>query len=298
MQYKKFLNDVEKELQSQLGNEYSFASTEIPKINGGLKHSLTISNGKSDTSPCIRMENFFNEYIQGYSVEEIADKIATVYKNSANERYKTHSFSNWEYVRKRLCCRLINRERNTVLLSKMPHREILDLSIVYYIQIHMSDKTAGIIQIMNEHMAYWEIDEDCLYREAMSNMKHNQEAEVQSMDETLADMLGPEWMENCKSPETTQIYVLGHKNYQNGAIEMLNKDLLSKMSDILGKEIIILPSSIHEVLLLPVIGIEGEIANYAKMVQEVNDTHVLPEEILSYHVYRYSQDTGNITIAA
>ena len=66
----------------------------------------------------------------------------------------------------------------------------------------------------------------------------------------------------------------------------------------LGKDLMIIPSSVHEVLLIPSEGHETEADTLRQMVREVNDTQLALNEILSYHVYRYSHQTGKIAIAA
>jgi hypothetical protein len=79
---------------------------------------------------------------------------------------------------------------------------------------------------------------------------------------------------------------------------MMNKDMLRETAEKFGKDLMILPSSIHEVLLIPAKDDEMNADELRQMVREVNDTQLALNEILSYHVYRYSQETEEISIAA
>ena len=298
MQYEEFMQNVLQRLQDDFSKEYQFNPAEIRKNNGGVRHSLAIRKEGADISPCICMDDLFNDYLSGCSMDKIIDRIWTAYKSSAEERFDLSAFSRWDMIRPKIRCRLVNSEKNEAMLFELPHREFLDLSVLYYVQVTMSGGAMCIIQVRNEHMEFWGVDEAVLYAAARANRKEIQETVLRSMDETLEEMFGTEWVRNCRDSAAPQMYVLGNKDFMHGAVEMLDKNVLKKAAEILGREFAILPSSIHEVLLVPATGAEGEMEEYAKIVKEVNDTQVLPEEILSYHVYRYSEDTKEITIAA
>lgn len=297
MQYEEFLQKVLQELQNDFGSEYQFISTEIPRNNGGVRQSLIINKEAAGISPCIRMDGFFSDYLSGCSLDNIIKEIRAAYKSAAEKRFDLPAFSEWDLIRPEIRCRLVNSKKNEAMLSELPHRKVLDLAVVYYAQVRISGGTKGNIQVKNEHMGFWGVDEETLFQAAMSNRKDRPETEMKSMDEMLEEMLGQGWIGNCRDSCAPQMYVLGHKDHMYGAVEMLDKKALKKAAEIFGKEFIILPSSIHETLLVPVTGREGEMEEYAKIVREVNDKQVLPEEILSYHIYHYSDDTGEITIA-
>jgi hypothetical protein len=92
-----------------------------------------------------------------------------------------------------------------------------------------------------------------------------------------------------------EVYVLSNKMKFHGAVQMLNRNVLEKTAEQLGKDLLILPSSIHEVLVIPAKGSKKEVEEICEIVRMVNATQ-LSNEILSYHVYRYSRETGEITI--
>lgn len=84
-------------------------------------------------------------------------------------------------------------------------------------------------------------------------------------------------------------------NYMNGSAGILDTDKLQEISEAIGQDLYILPSSIHECLLLP--KSEKTVQELKEMVQEVNRQEVEPEEWLSDNVYEYSAATKEITIA-
>lgn len=298
MQYKEFLQNVLQKLQDDPGSGYQFIPAEIQKNNGGVRHSLAIRKEGADISPCICMDDLFRDHLSGYSLDEIIDEIRTAYKSPGEERFDLSALSRWDMIRPKIRCRLVNSEKNEAMLTEAAHRKILDLSITYYVQVQRAGRTIGSIQVRNEHMGLWGVEEEDLHEAAIANRKNSRETTLRSMDETLEELFGKDWVRNCRDACEPQMYILGNKDLMHGAVGMLDKEALKKAAKILGKEFAILPSSIHEVLLVPATGAEGEMENYAKIVKEVNDTQVLPEEILSYHVYCYSDDTEEIRIAA
>lgn len=69
-------------------------------------------------------------------------------------------------------------------------------------------------------------------------------------------------------------------------------------SCILTDNLIILPSSLHELIVLPENQYTGDCEACAEMVKNVNTSVVLPEDYLSDHVYTYNRDTQELEIAA
>lgn len=82
----------------------------------------------------------------------------------------------------------------------------------------------------------------------------------------------------------------------NGASIILYNEKLAELSAKLDDDLLIMPSSIHEVLAVPASSIDVE--DLKNMVREVNDTEVSEQEILGYSVYRYNRETDTIEVAA
>jgi len=87
----------------------------------------------------------------------------------------------------------------------------------------------------------------------------------------------------------------GNNEGMYGAGYLALKTKIEELSSIFGRDLYILPSSIHEVLVTPDNGLY-EVEDLKKMVKEVNDTEVSPEERLSYSVYKYSRRDAEIKV--
>lgn len=193
---------------------------------------------------------------------------------------------------------LINTERNQKLLENIPHREFLDLSLVYMEELGGPGESSRYQAADNSRLKKWGVDESGLYDEVCRKMENPEEILLERMDTILGQdgLWGPE-LDNMPVP----LYVLSSKNLFGGAVYMINEEILKRASDMIGGDFSILPSSIHELILVPDSWAEGNpayVQELAFMVRSVNDTQVPEFEILSYHVYHYSRKTGKVTIAA
>lgn len=90
-------------------------------------------------------------------------------------------------------------------------------------------------------------------------------------------------------------YVFFKPSPVSGAAALLDREALQNASNTLGGDLYILPSSIHEVLVLPSSILKPE--ELEVLVRSVNQTEVRPEDILSDHVYHYNCQTKQLSMA-
>jgi hypothetical protein len=297
MDIKEFGMTVLAEVGKKIGPEYLLDFREYQRNNGVVKHGLSILTRYVNLSPCIYLDEFYSRYLYGtMTIDEIADAVIGIYnENSLKTNWDIKEFIDYGRVRKNLRFRLINTEKNTEILKTLPHREFLDLSLIYTVEFSY-EKEFGSIWVRNEHANMWAVDEKELFDQAKENMESADESMLEDIENLLTRMKndsGLEWEGDFNTP----MYILSNKKRLYGAIQMLDKNALREAANLLGEEFMILPSSVHEIILVPVPEDEDGISNLLKTVREVNNTQLDFKEILSYHVYRYSRKTGRIVIA-
>jgi hypothetical protein len=91
------------------------------------------------------------------------------------------------------------------------------------------------------------------------------------------------------------MYVLTNTDGMFGANLLLDKETMQYVSEVLGGDFIILPSSIHEVIIL---GMANGTDGLTGMINQVNDEVVEDRDVLSNHPYIYSAQTGKIRSVA
>lgn len=181
---------------------------------------------------------------------------------------------------------------NREFLKEVPHKRFLDLAIVAYIALEMEEEIEGnaTITVKNNLQQNWKVDTEELIDTALENIKG---------DVVVADM--SEYVDMSLFGDTEKlfdIYVLTNRLKLHGAVAMLQKDRLKQFSEELEKETLtILPSSIHECLIINAEDAPKDIDELREMVKEVNETVVSDQDILSNNVYIYNRATDKITIA-
>lgn len=262
----------------------------VTKNNGHRLTGITIKSDESNISPNIYLNGFYEEYREGVPLEDILNGIQALYEEYRITGYvDISSIRNFESAKSKICCRLINADRNRELLQTLPYRLYQDLAIIYYIPMSTRQENDAIITIRNDLMNYWQTDEATLYARAKENTPQLFEACIQpindlihglSYDEPLADI---------------SMYVVRNNSSSGGAAVILYEDVLREFADTYD-DFYILPSSIYEVIFVPVYAVDPEKEDLGGMVREVNSTAVSPEDQLSDHVYYYHADTGTVEI--
>lgn len=210
------------------------------------------------------------------------------------------NLTDFDTVKDKINCRLINASQHAEELSGRPHTMVDDLAVTYHIEIGKSERGSMTAPITNMLMEQYGVDTKDLHTLALSNMEHLTPASFKGMSETMTELLLPDAMSNGMSREEAEqvlqdlfpqgqseaMYVLSNKERLHGAAALLNESIMDEVTGKLGKEYYILPSSIHEVLIVP--KTEGmDISDLKNMVCDVNATQVSPKERLSDNVYAY-----------
>lgn len=299
---KEFAQKVADKVSEKMGEGFRVEVTEVDKNNGLVLQGLNIIKAGGNICPCIYVDRYFCRFKDGgIGLDEIAEDVICTYKeNDLDSNFDTTFFTDFSIARTNLRCRLINTERNSKILSELPHREYLDLSLIYCVEYGNCEKGIASIRVTNHHMEMWGVKESDLYQIAMENMKNADDGLFENMAQMLACIME---ISPCAELEDCEcfLYVLTNKNKLNGAVQMLNENMMERVAEKIGRDFAIIPSSLHEVLVVPMSEGQEEADFYEglrDMVKEVNDNEVAETEILSYHVYRYYRESGTTVIAA
>lgn len=280
---------------------------EVKKNNGMILTGLAICDKGTNLAPTIYLDGFFKQYRMGRTVADIIKEIDDVYRqHRVDVRFDESSVLDLERVQDKICYRLVNKDRNKELLADAPHVDVFDLAVIFYILVAEDEAgTASIVVHNNLLQAWGNPDVMELYKLAKANTQRYFKGKVFNMMSVIESMVTgnsdiPEDVRNCfyemdsvYKDDYCPIYVATNSKKLNGAGVMLYDGLLREFADRIGKSFFILPSSIHEVILIPET-FDMDIDLLKAMVLEVNGTEVSPDEVLSDNVYRYDIDTDRI----
>lgn len=307
MEFTSFKTLVRDEVAKRTGEQYHVRINEVMKNNGVMLSGITMLQDDNNISPTIYLNQYYEAYESGeITLRCIVDDVLDTYeRNKVNQSVDMRFFMNYERIKDKIIFKLIHAERNEELLKDIPHIRYLDLAIVF--QCLISDEMFGnaTIMIHNAHLKIWEITEEELYKKAIKNTPKLQQYDIKTMRDVLCEMMRLEELEGKEIidreeylrelRDATPMYVLSNRTRVQGASCILYPDILRDFAAAIKSDFYILPSSIHEVILLPAQGDEDE-EGLKNMVREVNETQVEREEVLSDSVYYYNRETGELSI--
>lgn len=295
MTYKEFQTALADEVRLIADEGMSISIQQLLKNNGVIMNALCIRHEHDAMSPLIYLDSYYSRYNQGVPLPHLARYLFDQYQKDIlhSTDISIHAFQNFEDAQKNIYCRIVNYELNTGRLLEIPHKRFLDLAITYYYQVDDSVLKDATVMITNSHCSQWNLSPEALHKTAWENTLHQFPPNLQSMEEALCELLGNEAPEeDCILPphdaSPIPMYLLSNQNRCLGAICMLYPDTLRKAAARLQSNLFILPSSIHECILIP----ESQALpkeELEEMVKNINATQLEPQEVLSNRVYYYSR---------
>lgn len=282
-------------IKERMGDKAEVTTTEVIKNNDMKLTGVVIRENGAKVSPTIYIDGFLSEIIDGdMTVEEAVESILDTYEEHKvpdcfdgflSRLNKEDLLNNVEY-------QLVNREKNKERLEQIPYEEYLDLALIYRYRVSDVEDGAAYLTVTHDLAKKLDITEEELTEAARKN-EESKEYKVFTMASILAELMGvPEEMLAQGGP---QMYVASNESKLNGASAMLNVKWFRELADKVEDDLYILPSSIHELIMVPASQMETE--ELREMVASVNATEVKDDEVLSNTVYTYSRETDEIKVA-
>ncbi|MDD3204174.1 MAG: DUF5688 family protein [Lachnospiraceae bacterium] len=279
------INDIVKKVQYLVENVTAQAQ-EVDKLNGVKLNAIVLSAEHSNIAPIIYLDSMIAD---GLSTDSIALEVVRIYREYTDEH--VHSISDqmlqYDFMKEYLSLRIINQAENRELLSQIPYESFLDLAVIIYVILPTNDETNAYIKVTNQLLEVWGVSFEDAYQQAI--MLFNKEETVVTNMVDILNELGFSGFDDMGVPP---LYVMTNHSRMYGASRILDTDVLESFAERMNADLVVIPSSTHEVLLLPVTESVQTIELMNDMVKEVNRTEVDAEERLSDHVYLYRKGTG------
>lgn len=294
MQYEDFKQYVAEHVRDYLPPEYKGCEISVVaqrKNNNVIWDALSIK-GNGSVVPAIYLESYYSRYENGRKMEDTLKDIAYTYTESMKQdmAFSLEDFQ-YEKVKDRIFVTVQNAEKNMEFLKDVPHELREDLALVYRMDVNMPDGQSGSAVITNRFLAMWGINEKTLKETAWNNMHNHFTPVFSSVENVLSELGCDEFQEEA---EQTGLYVLTNRTNNYGAAYMFDKGVMNRIAESLGSDMVVIPSSIHEVLLMKK-DEHMDLEALEKMVWDVNRTQLHEIEILSDSVYQYSRDTQTLS---
>lgn len=193
----------------------------------------------------------------------------------------------FEKIKDNVCFRLVNREANKEMLKEHPYIEVMDLAMLFYYKRSEGFKENGTTIITERDRKRWGITKAKLYKVARQNTAKLLPIVFQTIEQVINDIAESGGMlgESEKDPKE-RMYVLTNEEKYFGAGCFLYPKALAHIYEKLKVDFFVLPSSVHEVIIMPNVG-SVNAPDLQSLVMEMNEQFLEVEEVLSDHVYHY-----------
>lgn len=297
MNYSTFCDTLFASLSERLEPDYTLIKESIRKNNGVMLDALILRMPDISSAPVIYLESLYQNYLNGTSVDDLCHTIiAGLKKDPVITHDMILRLQNPDTAHDKIAFRLVSRKANSELLRDVPWIPFLDLAVIFHLHLGHSAGNQITSIIHNRQMQNWRLSPKDLFRIAKKNTQKLYPSAITRLEHLIFgwDMENNDLL-SC-DPALPNIYVLTNQNGINGASCLLYENTIKDFADRIGSDLIILPSSIHEVLLIP----DSHSLNYLTfrdMVRTINATEIPKEDILSDELYLYRRSVpSSITL--
>ena len=298
MEYKEFVEYIKMNAGYIAGEGGNITINHVIKNNGCEMDGLVIMEKGKDIAPTIYLDSFYELYTNGENIKNIIRQIEVIYEqNKNNVTFDVNILKHFNTIKDKIVYKVVNYRSNEKLLEQVPHKRILDLAVVFYCLLDNEYGRSATALIYNNNLKNWNVTIDDVYKAALKNtpdLLHSKISSMAALFEKCGVNVDGEEVD-LKDYVPSDMYVLTNESKLNGAACILYENVLYDFVQKLGADLYILPSSVHEVILLPKLSMfeKDELVN---MVKEVNTEGVAADEVLSDHVYEYNRTERLITM--
>ena len=309
-----FTDAIVKEMQKRYPDSDVVIKSIIKSGYDAPLTGLVISDNDNNIVPTVYLDDIYNnEYLTNakrhsddyIALMAAADIVEDIYvENKLDKPFNIDTFNDWDQAKDHLFLTLENVNYSREFIKEHVFKtdpDLNDLGYALRYEVATKDTTnMASIAITPEHLKYWGVTADEAIGYARQNMEKLHPAKVEALGSMLTDLMGynPYSTEETeKMQDAMPTFVVTNDIMTKGAVAMEYKDVLHDLSDKIGrdnqKDFIILPSSIHEVIVTPVPHCDLNQDRYeslCNMVRDINREEVAPEDRLSDHVYFYDYE--------
>ena len=279
-----FGNELKKNVENSLGEGYAISLHEVIKNNGIIHNAMTIRQEGSNVAPSIYFDELFDMYKEGEPLGRITDAVLKIYNECRVEGNMDFGFfKDFDEACPLLSFKLAYAKPNMERLRDVPVKYFEDLVMIPVCIIDIRENEHGSITITEDHLKMWEISKEELWENIMDNTTVVFPASVRKISDYVG--FNYEDMENILD----NIFVVSTKSGYQGACAALYPGVLRRISEKVDDDLFIIPSSVHEIIVMPMRGCSIPPEFIRMMIHEVNSSVIEDEEVLSPSLYYYSR---------
>ena len=306
MKFEEFKKYVIDNIMSYIPEEFQegkVETTNVTKANDTELTGIMVKKPGTNISPTVYLEPAYESYLDNgdeeLEVRRLADGITRGLRNIPS--ITPEEILDFDSIKDKICCRMVNTDFNKEFIADKPHTDIEDLSVLYSIVLNKDEDGIATVTITDPMMEKYGVSLAELHEIAVKNQESVMPSQIRTLKDILVEDMArdtgktPEELEDM-IPDVDPMYVLTNEGSVNGAACVLSAEAMDKVRETVGDGVYILPSSVHEVIILPMDKFDDP-EKLADMVRSVNQSAVSPEIKLSDNVYTYDFDNHQLVLA-
>lgn len=297
---------VEDKIMTFMPDEYRWHKVRIDEVTkpGDIRlHGMSFMKGKNGAAPILYLDPYYEMYKEGLPedriLREIAEKYVEIERNVPGIELPDMSY---EKIKDKLRVRLLYNRTNGESLKSLVNLDAgCGYSLAAFIDLSSDVFDGAVINIHRDMLGHFDYDEEEILKTALEGSVRHCPARLSHMEDVLmANPIGMEPVDLLAADRTSHVYdgvlVLTTPDNYAGAAALFYPEVKERIAELIRGNYFVLPSSIHEMLILPDTG-DRDPGELAAMVMAVNASEVMPQERLGNRVLYYDADSGRLDVA-
>ncbi len=299
LSFKEFIEKVKSEIHLLCGDGYQIILEPVPRNNGTEQMGIDIRKGQGEEMAHLCLDAYYEQYLEGMPVEEAVRDIWDIFNSFEQRELPEGLLDDFEKAKNKVVFSLVNYEMNRERLESMPFVPYLDLAIIFYVLLDRTENGERTAVVTNKELTAWGTTKEELLLLAKQNTPKLYMAEINSLNDVMKSLIKdtkPEaFFDEFIRGEEFPLYVLSNRNGVKGAAVILYDGLLKEIAKSLENDLLILPSSVHEVLVMAY-DKEIDFLSIRNMVEHINKVEVPVCDVLSNQIYRYNREKDQVLL--
>lgn len=294
--FSEFFTDT---VKNNLPAEYADAKVTVSEVTRSdrVYNALTVTKNGENASPAIDLNRLYDQYKKGTPVADLAAqavKLITSVRMAFS--FSPEDLKDYDKVKDRLFVRLHGREKNAAVRERAPHTDIGDdFFLTYHVMIQQGEDSVFSSLITDSLRELIPVSDEQLRNDALINTMKMMPPVFQLIGSHMEEITPEGFSVDVPSPD--DLFVLTNDSGINGSAVFFYPGVQEMISERMGGDYFILPSSIHELLIMPVKpGRDYRELEY--MVRDVNRRTVEDEDQLSDRVFCYDHNLKQVRRAS
>jgi len=303
MNFETFMESIKKHIKEYLPESYQDAQVTIreqQKLNNRYM-GLTVIRPGDDRIPTINLTDLYRQSYENprFRITDVLEQISQIIQREP-ERFDVSRLTQYEEAKKHLFMRVSNIEENLQVLDNVPYVERADLAITFHIAVEENEAGRASAIVTNNMMENFGVTRNQLYKDALENSSFIAPVMIDNLGELVGRMEIEEMEARGASEEEIRkaeeriyvesqynpMFVVTNETLLYGGSAIFYPGVMDELGEVLNGDFFILPSSVHETLVVPD---NGRISCHElkAMVMAINEKEVAPEDRLADEVYHY-----------